>query len=315
MSIASPIDRMDNSGSAYTVAIAILSWNQRDTTLQCLRSLVEADYPPSQVVVWDNGSTDGTDVAVADEFPAIIFYRSEKNLGVASGRNAVAKLAYDTLHSDYILFLDNDMQVTPGFLEALLEPFADENKLAQTTAKILTMDNTNRIDAAGGSIVNFASGTIVPVGYGEVDTGQFDTTRKCLPGGGGTMVRMDVFSMLSGFDPIFDPYGPEDLDFSFRVREAGYYGRYVPEAVIYHDHHRSVSNGKFDETYASNKLQHWMILLQRYAMPSQKIGFFLFGGPIGAVRITFRELSRRNPGAIKGILSGIWRYCAGRWSR
>ncbi len=315
MSIAFPIRRMDNSEPARAVAIAILSWNQRDTTLQCLRSLVKADYPPSQIVVWDNGSTDGTDAAVAREFPAAIFCRSEENLGVASGRNAAATLANDTLHSDHILFLDNDMKVTRGFLEALLEPFKNEKKLAQTTAKILTMDDTNRINAAGGSVVNFASGTIVPVGYGEPDTGQFDTTRKCLPGGGGTMVRMDVFSMLSGFDPIFDPYGPEDLDFSFRVQEAGYYGRYVPEAVIYHDHHRSVSNGKFDETYARNKFQHWMILLRRHATPSQKVGFFLFGGPIGAVRIAFRELSRRNPGAIKGLLSGIWRYCAGRLSR
>ncbi len=306
---------MDNGGSTYAVAIVILSWNQRDTTLQCLQSLIEADYPPSQVVVWDNGSTDCTDAAIARDFPAVIYCRSEENLGVASGRNAAAKLAYDTLHSDYILFLDNDMEVTRGFLEALLEPFANEKKLAQTTAKILTMDDANIIDVAGGCAVNFASGTTVPVGYGEVDTGQFDTTRKCLPGGGGTMVRMDVFMMLSGYDPIFDPYGPEDLDFSFRVREAGYYGRYVPEAVIYHDHHRSMSNARFNETYARNKMQHWMILLQRHATPSQKIGFFLFGGPIGAVRFVFRELSRGNPGAIKGLLSGIWRYCAGRLSR
>ena len=153
------------------------------------------------------------------------------------------------------------------------------------------------------------------VGHGEVDAGQFDTTRKCLPGGGGTMARMDVFMMLSGFDPIFDPYGPEDLDFSLRVREAGYYGRYVPEAVIYHDHHRSMSNARFNEIYARNKMQHWMIFLQRHAMPWQKFGFFLFGGPIGVVRFLFRELSRGNPGAIKGILSGIWLYCAGRLSR
>ena len=301
-----PVDR---------VAVVILTWNQRQTTLRCLRSLADIGCRLDSVVVWDNGSTDGSEAAIAREYPTVIIRRSPTNLGVASGRNAAARLAVEKLDPAYLLFVDNDMRFTPGFIEALVAPFAGDEKLAQTTAKIVTLDESGRIHAAGGSRVSFPLGTIEPVGYLEMDSGQYDVTRKCLPGGGGTMVRSAVFFGLSGFDPVFDPYGPEDLDFSYRVIEAGYYGRYVPEAVVYHDHRRSVNDGKFDEVYAGNKMRHWMILLDRHATTTQKILFYCIGAPMGAARIAIRELSRRNPGAIKGILGSLWRQITRRPSR
>ncbi len=305
------VQRLGKHDAISAVAIVILSWNQRNTTLQCLRSLVYAGYDLGRVVLWDNGSDDDTMAAVAERFPSVILQHSDSNLGVASGRNAAARLAIERLHPDFILFLDNDMSFTPTFIEKLLAPLLREDNVAQTTAKILTRDYTARINAAGGSIVNFATGTIVPVGYGEIDSGQYETPRACLPGGGGTMVRTDVFVRLSGFDPIFDPYGPEDLDFSFRVRRAGFEALYVPDAIVYHDHQRTVNEGRFDESYTSNKLRHWMILLRRHGTVRQKIAFFLIGGPVGAFRFFFRETSQGNTGAIKGLLSGI----RGLWTR
>jgi GT2 family glycosyltransferase len=315
MSADHAVDRSNDDGTTTRVAIVILSWNQRDNTVKCLDSLAKAGYATDHVIVWDNGSTDGTVETLTAEFPAVKLGRSDQNLGVASGRNAAARLAVELLAPRYILFLDNDMLVTKGFVEALVGPFAGNDKLAQTTAKILTMNEPRRVNAAGGSHVNFVTGTIAPIGFGEVDGGQFDTARECLPGGGGTMVRADVFSLLAGFDTVFDPYGPEDLDFSFRVRKAGYRAAYVPEAVVYHDHHRSVNEGEFSENYASNKTHHWMILLRRHATPAQKAGFFLIGAPLGAVRVALRELLRGNSGAIKGMLTGMWRHLADRSNR
>jgi GT2 family glycosyltransferase len=294
-----------------SVAIIILSWNQREATLHCLRSLVECGYSLHQTVVWDNGSGDGTVDAVRLEFTEPVVRASEVNLGVASGRNAAAGVAVEAFQPAYLLFLDNDMAFTPGFVEALLRPFGNDRRLAQTVGKILQMDDKQRLNAAGGAIVDFPRGTITPVGYGEIDNGQFDTVRKCLPNGGGSMVRADVFCHLSGFDTCFDPYGPEDLDFSFRVREAGYYGLYVPDAVICHQHERTVSDGDFAESYARDKMQHWMILLSRHATPAQKLRFYMVGGPLGFVRIVLRELFQGNLSALKGILSGIIRQLVG----
>ena len=273
-----------------SVAIIILTWNQREETLRCLRSLAEASYQLSRIVLWDNGSVDGTEDAIKYEFSKIIFHRHPKNLGVASGRNAAALLAVRELSPTHLLFLDNDMVVTPGFLESLYEPLTEEPRLAQTAAKIRTLEDPGRLNAAGGADVQFSQGTISPIGYGEVDIGQYDVRRPCLPNGGATLVRVDIFLKLDGFDPVFDPYGPEDLDFSYRVQQAGYHGLYVPEAVVYHDHRRTVDGGYFGETYAANKTRHWMILMRRHASLPQQSGFYLWGAPVGFIRIVCREI-------------------------
>jgi GT2 family glycosyltransferase len=116
---------------------------------------------------------------------------------------------------------------------------------------------------------------------------------------------VDVFQELGGFDCIFDPYGPEDLDFSFRVRKAGYFGLYVPEAVVYHDHRRSVEGGGFGEIYTANKTRHWFILMGRHASFLERTGFFLWGAPQALFRIIRRELLKGNVAALKGILKGL----------
>ncbi len=114
-----------------------------------------------------------------------------------------------------------------------------------------------------------------------------------------------MFRLLDGFDTIFDPYGPEDLDFSLRVRRAGYHGMYVPEAVVYHERGRTVEGGSFSEIYTRNKTRHWMILLRRHAPLLQRIGFYVWGAPVGLLRVLFRETMSGNPAALRGMLRGF----------
>ena len=104
------------------IAIVVLTVDQRERTLRLLRSLVHDDAR-ARILVWDNGSTDGTDDAVRREFPAVHVHRHPTNLGVASGRNSGAALAIERYQPTHLLFLDNDMVVQHGFVNALLEPF------------------------------------------------------------------------------------------------------------------------------------------------------------------------------------------------
>ena len=289
------------------VAIVVLTWNQRDVTLRCLESFRHVSYPLTNIVIWDNGSTDGTIDAIRARFPAVTLIPHATNLGVASGRNAAAAHALEKLRPSHLLFLDNDMTVSSGFVERLYEPFEYDPRLGQTEARILMANDPTRINAAGGSTVDFVRGIIRPVGYGEHDGDRVRQPRSCLPNGGATMVRADVFRELCGFDSIFDPYGPEDLDFSFRVRKAGYNALYVPEAVVYHDHARTVEDGEFSESYASNKVRNLLILMRRHASLGQKLGFIFWGAPTGFVRVIFREVRNGNFGIFKGFLSGLRR--------
>src|SRR5688500_14053434 len=93
------------------VTVIILTMNQRDKTLSCLSSFRTVKGPAYKIVVWDNGSHDSTAEAVREAFPEVLVHHYPGNLGVASGRNAAAKLAIATFQPTYLLFLDNDMVI------------------------------------------------------------------------------------------------------------------------------------------------------------------------------------------------------------
>jgi GT2 family glycosyltransferase len=282
-----------------------LTLNQRDRTLRCLESLLGSGEPLFHVLVWDNGSQDDTISAIQDRFPNVLAHHHPDNLGVASGRNAAAKLAVKRFSPSHLLFLDNDMLVEPGFVAALERPFAEDNRVGQAQAKLRFMDDRERLNDGGGARINFVLWQVTPVGYGELDRGQHDTIQECVSCGGAMMVRADVFRQLGGFDATFDPFGPEDLDFSLRLRRAGYRALYVPQAAAYH----AVSHtfGKeYGESYARHKARHWFVFMRRHASLPQKLGFYLMGVPFLALRTLIREGKRGNLQALRGLARGIF---------
>jgi GT2 family glycosyltransferase len=254
-------------------------------------------------LVWDNGSSVETAVAIHQKYPQVLVHQSQTNLGVASGRNAAAQLATNTWQPTHFLFLDNDMLLEPNFVNGLLQPFLQDPKVGQTQAKLRFMDDQQRINDGGGSRINFVLGQTIPVGYNEIDRGQHDTIKPCISCGGAMMVRRDVFEQLNGFDAIFDPFGPEDSDFSLRLQRAGYKALYAPQAVAYHVVSHTFGKG-YTEDYARHKSRHWFVFLRRHATPWQKVGFYLIGLPLIGLRIAFREARRGNIGAVRGLFAG-----------
>jgi GT2 family glycosyltransferase len=114
-----------------------------------------------------------------------------------------------------------------------------------------------------------------------------------------------VFRQVGGFDPLFDPYGYEDLDFSLRIAKAGYYALYVPQALAFHEVSQTFERGRYTEKYARHKARNWFLFMRRHASPMQQLGFFLFGAPYLAVRVLLREGRKGNLGALRGLLRGI----------
>jgi O-antigen biosynthesis protein len=287
------------------VVVVMLTLNQRETTLRALRSMSPEERQRFPVLLWDNGSSDGTVEAVEQEFPDVYVHHHPENLGVASGRNAGAKLAIERFDPTHLLFLDNDMVLQPGFAEALLAPFRDEDRIGQSQAKLLYLDDPGRINDGGGCQINFWMGRTDPVGFKEIDHGQCDSVAPCISCGGAMMVRVDLFQQLGGFDPIFDPFGPEDLDFSLRLQALGYKALYIPSAVAYHAANHTFEGGEYTTVYARSKAKHWLRFLRRHGTPMQKLGFALVGAPVIAMRMTVRELRRGNPGALLGSARGL----------
>jgi GT2 family glycosyltransferase len=287
------------------VALVILSVDQKETTLRCLESVRKLEGPAHRVVLWDNGSGDGTVEAVREQHPEVLAHRHPTNLGVASGRNAAARLAIERLAPTYLLFLDNDMEVTPGFLEGLLEPFLEDPGVGQTQAKLRFLGDRERLNDGGGCRISFWRGRTMPVGFGEVDRGQRDERTDCIACGGAMLTRVDVFRELGGFDSRFDPVGPEDLDYSLRLQKAGYRALYCPRALAYHAVGHTFGGGRYTEAYARHKARNWFVFLRRHAPLHQKLGFLLISAPFLVLRLVVREGLSGNFGAVRGVVRGL----------
>ena len=293
--------------NSLNIVIIILSFNQRAKTLTSLSTLLENTGIPFRVLVWDNGSQDDTLAAVKQAFPNVLTYYSSTNLGVAGGRNAAAQMAIQKFGATHILFLDNDILVEPGFVSALYEAFELDPKIGQTQAKLRFMHDRSLINDGGGAKISFVFWRVKPVGFGEPDRGQYDEPHACISCGGAMMVRSDIFQQLNGFDPLFGPFGPEDLDFSLRLQKAGYKAMYIPKAVGYHEVSHTFGKG-YSEEYARHKSRHWIVFMRRHASFWQKAAFYLFGAPILAIQVFIREARRGNLRALRGLMHGLLQH-------
>jgi GT2 family glycosyltransferase len=290
------------------IAVVILTYNQRDQTLRCLRHLLalEASEGPFDVLLWDNGSVDDTAAAVAADFPSVLVHACPDNLGVAGGRNAAGRLAMEAFDPDFILFLDNDIVVEPGFVACLAAPFLgpEGERIGQTQAKLRLSRQPELLNDGGGCNIQFWLGRTRPVGYGEVDRGQRDTPARCVACGGAMMVRAALFRELDGFDEQFSPFGPEDLDFSLRLQKVGWEAWYIPAAVGFHDVNHTFGATGFSELYARHRARHWLLMMRRHASLLDWAGFVLVGVPLIAFRVLVREGRKGNPRALVGLIRG-----------
>lgn len=285
--------------------VLILTYRQKDKTIACLADLYRCSDIPFNVLIWDNGSQDDTLEAVRQSFPHVRTHYSSENLGVAGGRNVSAKVAIREYGATHLLFLDNDILVEPGFVGALYEPFEANPQMGQTQAKLRFMHDRSLINDGGGARISFVFWRVKPIGFGEQDNGQYDVMRPCISCGGAMMVRADIFEQLHGFDPLFGPFGPEDLDFSLRLQKAGYKAMYIPKAVGYHQVSHTFGGG-YSEEYARHKSRHWLAFMRRHATLGQKLAFYFVGAPILAVQVFVREARRGNLGAIRGLVQGLF---------
>jgi GT2 family glycosyltransferase len=297
----------DRDTSAH-VAVIVLTFNQREKTLECLSHVLGQEYSHYRVVLWDNGSEDGTLEAVTATYPEVLVHRSETNLGVASGRNAGARLAIEALSPKYLLFLDNDIVITPGFIASLIQPLEEDATIGQTQAKLRFADDRERLNDGGGCRIRFWRGQTLPVGFGEIDRGQHDERKPCVACGGAMATRTELFQALGGFDAKFDPVGPEDLDYSLRLQKAGYTALYVPQALGYHEVSHTFGGGEYTEMYAKHKARNWFRFLLRHAPMHQKVAFLTISAPFLVLRLIVREGKAGNLGAVRGAVRGLLEF-------
>jgi len=216
------------------IAVVIVNWNGRSLLDSCLGSILEQSPPPERIFLVDNGSTDGSAEHVRSAWPAVSVLESGSNLGFAGGNNVGIRTAL-TAGADLILLLNNDAQLLPGALEALVSALERGGpRVSAAAPKILYRSAPHIIWAAGGRF-DWWRGVVVDRGSNQRDAGQYDrpeevpsATACCL------LVRSEVFREIGLLDQDYFMYF-EDADFSARLNRASHTISYQPQARVLHD--------------------------------------------------------------------------------
>jgi len=290
---------------APLVAIVILTCNQKQVTLDCLRSFEKCAYANKQIIVVDNGSNDGVEGEIHEKYPQVIVIRNETNLGAAGGRNSGIEYAKQHLEFQYIMFMDNDIVVQPEFLERLVGGLHScTNPLVEIASPLLYQIGTdNLIDCAGGAELNFFTGSTQTRGHDETDKGQFNNEPfpKCVPTT--VLMKRSALERAGGFDISFDPYGYEDLDMVLRANPGRNPYLFVYNAVVYHLGSKTGFSG-YTAEYTRMKGQNMRRFFKRHSTSLQWLCFNLLL-PFLSVKTIVRELKRGNVKAIFALAKGF----------
>jgi GT2 family glycosyltransferase len=227
----------------------VVAYNSRAYLQLCLQSILDDLGPDDELIVVDNGSTDGSAELMEAQFPAVRLIRAE-NVGYAGGNNRGAAVA----RGEYLVFLNPDTVVQPGALAALLAPFAARPEIGLTTACIMHLHQPDVINTCGNTM--HYTGLTYCRGAGQPRARYAGSAEVDAVSGAAFAIRRDVFKQLGGFDERFFMY-VEDTDLSWRARMAGYRCLYVADAMISHDYQPSFSPAK---SFYLDRNRHLMLL-------------------------------------------------------
>lgn len=213
------------------VSIVILNWNKAEMTLDCVRRVDEHSQDVAhEVIVVDNGSRTEEFAVLRGGLPAEarlvslsenLFFGEANNIGVEAARGR------------YVLLLNNDVQVTAGYLAPLIRTLTEEFSAGAVGPRFLNGDGSIQ---EAGAFVGIDGMTFQHGRFGMEIAQKFCRgahivdycSAACL------LMRRSDYLDIGGFDPLFDPAYFEDVDLMFRLRSKGLYTYYCADAEVYH---------------------------------------------------------------------------------
>jgi GT2 family glycosyltransferase len=218
--------------------VVILNWNGAEVLPRFLPSVVENTPREVEIVVADNGSTDGSRELLRRDFPSVRTVEFDRNWGFAEGYNRALE-ALRSEGTDFYILLNSDVETPAGWCEPLIEMLRAHQDVAAVAPKILSWAERDTFEYAGasGGFIDalgypFCRGRIL--GTTERDDGQYDDSREIFWASGACFAcRAEVFHSLGGFDGGFFAH-QEEIDLCWRMWSAGWRVMVEPLSTVYH---------------------------------------------------------------------------------
>jgi len=237
-------------------SVIVLTWNGMADLAECLTALRSQEGADLEMIAVDNASSDGSADFVSSIYPEIRLIRSERNVGFAAGNNLGLRVA----SGEILILLNQDTVVRPNWAHALLAAFDECPASGAVGAKAFYPDG--RIQHAGGYVNERGEGA--HYGYGQPDEGQFEQTRDVDYVTGAAMaVSRKAMEAVGGLDEGFAVAYFEDVDWCYRIREAGFRVFYAPQAVLVHKNRSAAAVPGPESLYMGQRnrlrfvLKHW----------------------------------------------------------
>lgn len=244
------------------VAVVILNWNGKYYLEKFLPSVFNSTYSNIEFVIGDNGSTDDSVAYVRENFPIFHIIENPENLGFAGGYNRVL----ENVEADYFVLLNSDVEVTPGWIEPVIERMQADPLLVACQPKILSYHYKGAFEhagAAGGYIdcfgFPFCRGRILE--WIEDDRGQYDDSREVFWATGAALfIKSEAWRASGGFDADFFAHF-EEIDLCWRLKRKGYKIGYCSDSLVFHVGGGTLKTSNPQKTYLN--FRNNMVMLQK----------------------------------------------------
>ncbi|HUA61282.1 MAG TPA: glycosyltransferase [Verrucomicrobiae bacterium] len=291
-------------------SVVIPNWNGKDLLEKYLPSVVDAlaGSPANEIIVVDNGSSDGSADFVRGAFPQVNLVALPENLGFGGGSNAGFRAAKNNV----VVLLNSDMRVAPDFLAPLLEGFADPLVFA-VSCQIFFSDPARIREETGLTQAWWQEGGL-RVRH-RIDPGITDLY-PCFYGGGGSCAFDRVkFLELGGFDRLLEPFYLEDTDLGYMAWKRGWKVYYQPRSVVYHEHRGTIGKRFREEQIQAVLKTNYLLFCWKNIHQWSKLLSHLFLGWTGAIlSVVFGDIpGRPNPAALGRAFLRLPRAVRSRW--
>ncbi len=206
----------------------IPNWNGRQHLATCLSSLRDQEGVSFEIILVDNGSTDGSQAFIRDEFEEVKLLELENNQGFTGACIA----GYQQAEGEFVVLLNNDTEVTSSWLAKIVDAFRRHPEVGIVASKMLLFDSRDHFHTAGDYYR--VDGIPGNRGVWQQDTGQYDREEYVFSACGGSAAYRRSMIQEIGFLDEYYYFSCEDTDLSWRAQLSGWKVLYVPEAIVYH---------------------------------------------------------------------------------